>query len=180
MCSGCACEPATHRCIECTSTSLFCTSCIVNQHGNTPLHRLEVRREFSNDSFRSLTSNSSGTVASSNVRLSAAWAIVSTLATNTFLAPRRTGLKSLSWWTKTGSTMSTYSSVRARAVLSGSKNTASSYAWVGTLRRSGDRRPPLRSTSSIVTTNSCFKGNSTYTTTTHPLSRRPTIVAGEK
>ena len=42
QCVSCLEEPGTYRCVDCTTSRLYCTSCIVFRHEDTPLHRIEV------------------------------------------------------------------------------------------------------------------------------------------
>jgi len=43
QCVSCLEELGRYKCIDCTVSPLYCASCIVCQHENAPLHRLEVR-----------------------------------------------------------------------------------------------------------------------------------------
>jgi len=45
-CSSCLDASGTYKCIDCTSSILYCTSCAVCRHETLPLHRLEVRARF--------------------------------------------------------------------------------------------------------------------------------------
>lgn len=42
-CSNCLDDPGVHRCLDCSTTSLYCAVCIVSRHDEQPLHRIEVR-----------------------------------------------------------------------------------------------------------------------------------------
>lgn len=42
QCASCLEELGKYRCIDCTASILYCAPCVVHQHENTPLHRLEV------------------------------------------------------------------------------------------------------------------------------------------
>ena len=42
QCVSCLDEPGVYKCIDCSTSTLRCASCIVYQHENAPLHRLQV------------------------------------------------------------------------------------------------------------------------------------------
>ena len=163
-CASCADDVGAYRCIDCTSPMLFCASCMIHNHGSTPLHRLEVRTYTSlNDlvpPFSHLVSP--GMEHSSSVHPSTTLATVFILVINT-LPVRRQILKlnQSSSSTSTEYTTSTCNFARAWKALNGSRTTASFCVWAGTPHHSSDRRPRSRSTSSIPITKSHFKGNST-------------------
>jgi hypothetical protein len=51
QCVSCVDEPGAYRCTDCSTSTLRCASCIVYQHENTPLHRLQVCLYFCKCSF---------------------------------------------------------------------------------------------------------------------------------
>lgn len=63
QCSSCAEEVGAYKCIDCLAPILRCASCIIYQHENLPLHRLEVRFIFPQ-------------LTSSHVRLGLEWRVL--------------------------------------------------------------------------------------------------------
>ena len=43
QCDSCLQDRGEYQCIDCSTQLLYCSPCIVSQHENIPLHRLEVR-----------------------------------------------------------------------------------------------------------------------------------------
>lgn len=43
-CARCLDGLGAYKCADCTSTLLYCSSCMIYQHDNTPLHNIEVGR----------------------------------------------------------------------------------------------------------------------------------------
>ena len=42
QCTSCLDEQGAYHCVDCTTSTFYCASCVVCQHENIPLHRLEV------------------------------------------------------------------------------------------------------------------------------------------
>ena len=88
-CSSCAEELGAYRCISCTTPMLRCAPCIIYQHENLPLHRLEVCPRLLNDTAAS-SSNRSGMERFSNSRPSKILTTAFISAISTPLARRPT------------------------------------------------------------------------------------------
>jgi len=127
QCASCMDETGAYRCIDCTSQTLFCASCVVFRHDSTPLHRLEVRHASSDNPFRSSSCLvSSGMEGSLNAHPSMTWVTATILVTNTLPARHRVlKLKPSSSSTSTELTKSMCNFARAWGARSGSKTTGS-------------------------------------------------------
>ena len=126
QCPSCLDELGTYRCADCSTSTLYCPSCILQKHESTPLHRLEVCSISQTILFRLSYLNSSGTEDSLSVQPSKTWATASSLVMGTPLArPQAPRLEPSLWSTTTGFTTSMSSFALARKVLNGLKTTAS-------------------------------------------------------
>ena len=46
QCARCSDGLGVYKCVDCTSTLLYCSSCIIFRHDSTPLHNIKVRHIF--------------------------------------------------------------------------------------------------------------------------------------
>jgi hypothetical protein len=124
-CASCVEELGTYRCIDCTTPLLRCVSCIIHQHENLPLHRLEVCSSSGNNAVS--PSGRSGTEGFLSANPSKISTTVSTSVINTPLArPQAQNLKFSSWLTSVEFTASMYNSVLVLGRRDGSRTIANS------------------------------------------------------